>query len=370
MMKILLVVQTASFGQRGQRGMVTILIVVQTASFGQRGQRGMVTILIVVQTASFGQRGQRGMVTILIVVQTASFGQRGQRGMVTILIVVQTASFGQRGQRGMVTILIVVQTASIGLREQRRSVLIGAEDQHNVRSVVTKFNVELANMRYSDNEFMRRAAKWKLQIAEHKCCVLSHGNVTQPMYYMHTVQLPNVNKCRDLGVFVDSHCNFKQHILHICRKSYMSINDIFRCFHTARVSALIIAYQSFVRPILEYCSTVWNPYIPNRHYLGLTDQIERVQRYFTRRVYYRCKLDCSHDYLQRLEYLNLESLELRTIYNDLVMVYRIFHGLVNINANELIHVKTSTSTISTRGHRFKLQTSQFKRDVAKNQFCN
>ena len=126
------------------------------------------------------------------------------------------------------------------------------------------------------NEFMRWAAKWQLQIAEHKCCVLSHGNVTQPMYYMHTVQLPNVNECRDFGVFVDSHCHFKQHISHICRKAYMSINVIFRCFHTAHVSALIIAYKSFVRPILEYCSTVWNPYIPNRHYLCLTDQIETV----------------------------------------------------------------------------------------------
>ena len=149
------------------------------------------------------------------------------------------------------------------------------------------------------------------------------------------------------------------HISHICRKAYTSINIIFRCFDTAHVPALIIAYKSFVRPILEYCSTVWNPYIPNRHYLGLTDQIERVQRYFTRSVYYRCKLDCSHDYLQRLKYLNLESLELRRIYNDLIMVHKIVHGLVNINANELIHIKTSTSTISTRGHSFKLQTSQF-----------
>ena len=229
---------------------------------------------------------------------------------------------------------------------------------------------ERHNMQEHLNEFMRWAAKWQLQIAEHKCCVLSHGNVTQPIYYMHTVQLPNVNECRDLGVFVDSHCNFKHHISHICCKAYTSINIIFRCFDTAHVPALIIAYKSFVRPILEYCSTVWNPYIPNRHYLGLTDQIERVQRYFTRRVYYRCKLDCSHDYLQRLKFLNLESLELRRIYNDLIMVYKIVHGLVNINANEIIHIKTSTSTISTRGHRFKLQTSQCKLDVAKNQFCN
>ena len=72
------------------------------------------------------------------------------------------------------------------------------------------------------NEFMRWAAKWQLQIAEHKCCVLSHGNVTQPMYYMHTVQLPNVNECRDLGVFVDSlvilSSTFRTSVAkHICR---------------------------------------------------------------------------------------------------------------------------------------------------------
>ena len=69
------------------------------------------------------------------------------------------------------------------------------------------------------------------------------------MYFLYTVQLHNVNECRDLDVFVDSHCNFKQHISHICRKAYiyiMSINVIFRCFHTDHVSALIIAYKSFV----------------------------------------------------------------------------------------------------------------------------
>ncbi len=68
--------------------------------------------------------------------------------------------------------------------------------------------------------------------------------------------------------------------------------------------------------MLEYCSTVWNPYIPARHYLGMTDQVEKVQRYFTRRVYQRCQLDCNHSYLQRLTCLKVESLELRRIYLD------------------------------------------------------
>ena len=107
---------------------------------------------------------------------------------------------------------------------------------------------------------------------------------------------------------VDAECLFKQHISHICRKAYCSINVIFRCFHTANIAALITCYKSFVRPMLEYCSTIWNPYIPARHYLGMTDQVEKVQRYFTRRVYQRCQLDCYHSYLQRLTYLKIESL--------------------------------------------------------------
>ena len=48
----------------------------------------------------------------------------------------------------------------------------------------------------------------------------------------------------------------------------------------------------------------------------MTDELEHIQRYFTRRLYYRCRLDCNHDYLERINHLQLESLELRRIYND------------------------------------------------------
>ena len=38
-------------------------------------------------------------------------------------------------------------------------------------------------------------------------------------------------------------------------------------------------YKSFIRPVLEYYSTVWNPYIHATHFIGMTDQLENVQRY-------------------------------------------------------------------------------------------
>ena len=106
----------------------------------------------------------------------------------------------------------------------RRRVFSGLKGVKVVQMVIpSRWNScdvsERHSMQEHLNEFMRWAAKWQLQIAEHKCCGLSHGNVTQPMYYMHTVQLPNVNECRDFGVFIDSHCNCMQHSSHICRKA-------------------------------------------------------------------------------------------------------------------------------------------------------
>ncbi len=84
---------------------------------------------------------------------------------------------------------------------------------------------------------------------------------------------------KDLGVIVDDPCLFKQHVSYICKKTYCSTNVLFRCFHTANTVARIIGYKSFIRPVLEYCSTVWNPYIHARHCIGMADQLENVQRY-------------------------------------------------------------------------------------------
>ena len=222
------------------------------------------------------------------------------------------------------------------------------------------------------NDFMNWADQWQLRVAEHKCLVLSHGNCDPPSYYLKDVNLDNVDHHKDLGVIVDDHCLFKQHVSYICKKAYCSTNVLFRCFHTANTVALITGYKSFIRPVLEYCSTVWNPYIHARHFIGMTDQLENVQRYFTRRVYYRCKLEGKHDYPDRLFHLQLESLELRRLYNDITMVYKIVHKLTSLNDDVLLsyHNANNNYHVLTRGHTFKLKRKAFRLDVARNHFCN
>ena len=55
------------------------------------------------------------------------------------------------------------------------------------------------------NEFMVWAERWKLQIPECKCCVLTIGNNTSSTYHLKGVQLLNANVYGDLGVLDDDH---------------------------------------------------------------------------------------------------------------------------------------------------------------------
>ena len=56
----------------------------------------------------------------------------------------------------------------------------------------------------------------------------------------------------------------------------------------------------------------------------------------------------------------------------MVIVYNILHGHVNVSENNLISYNNTVinTTISTRGHRFKLKTTPFRLDTTKNHFCN
>ena len=82
------------------------------------------------------------------------------------------------------------------------------------------------------NDFMNWADQWQLRVAEHTCLVLSHENCDAPGYYLKDVNLDNVDYHKDLGVIVDNHCLFKQHVSYICKKAYCSTNVLYRCFHS------------------------------------------------------------------------------------------------------------------------------------------
>ena len=61
-------------------------------------------------------------------------------------------------------------------------------------------------------------------------------------------------------------------------------------------------------------------------------------------------------YNERLERLGLTRLELRRIYADLILMFKISHSLIHSNLLHALHFANQRQGKATRGHRYKLMT--------------
>ena len=102
-----------------------------------------------------------------------------------------------------------------------------------------------------------------------------------------------------------------------------------RGFLSKDVSCLTKAYVVFVRPLLEYCSSVWCP-----SYKYLVDSIESVQRRYTK--YLPGFSYVSHS--KRLKRLKFDTLELRRLYIYLTLCFKICNGYVALDKNDFFCV--------------------------------
>jgi len=98
-----------------------------------------------------------------------------------------------------------------------------------------------------------------------------------------------------------------------------------------------------VRPHVEYCVSAWSPY-----YKKDKELLEKVQRRFTEMI----KGMKGKSYEERLQRLNLWSLEERRNRQDLIEVFKICKGLSRIRSEELFHFDNRGK--GTRGYSLKL----------------
>ena len=115
------------------------------------------------------------------------------------------------------------------------------------------------------------------------------------MYKIAHFAQPVITQCTDLGVSYDTHLSFSTHISRVVSTASGRAKCILKCFSSHDSSILLLAFCTFVRPLLEFSSIIWSPY-----YIKDINKIESVQRY----------------YKERLLNLNLDSLQYRCLKAD------------------------------------------------------
>ena len=107
------------------------------------------------------------------------------------------------------------------------------------------------------------ASKWQMVFKPEKCFVMNitlKHNPSLYTYSMRNTPLAVVKSWTYLGAVIDSKLNFNEHCEKKTKKALSSLAIIQRSLHAAPKDCKIVAYQSLVRPKLEYASTAWNPH--------------------------------------------------------------------------------------------------------------
>ena len=206
------------------------------------------------------------------------------------------------------------------------------------------------------NRLLEYSANWQLDIAHQKCKVIHFGSKNFQFDYSIDNNLVScVPYFKDLGIFYNQDLKFSHHCQHLVKKAYKIINILFKVFIVLNLDEYLTAYKSYVLPVLDYCSPVWSPFRLND-----IDVIERTQRYFTRRMFSKFHIG-EMNYLRRLEFLKLESLELRRLKSDLTYMYKIVHHDIDLIRSDFFTFSQSV----TRGHLLKVCIDHSRIDLFK-----
>ena len=166
----------------------------------------------------------------------------------------------------------------------------------------------------------------------------------------------------DLGVMVSSNLKWSPQISQMKAKAFIRCFQIFNSFSTKNLWVLKKAYLTYVRPLIEYNSILWNP-----HQIKDVRDLESVQRYFVKTMCRRANLPKS-SYLERLRWINIETLEYRRVKFDLIFFFKILRGLIDLPFESMFSFYSSPYQL--RHHEYTLKTNIYHSNIRKFFFSN
>ena len=156
-----------------------------------------------------------------------------------------------------------------------------------------------------------------------KCVQLPVTRMKEPpatKYHLHEHTLDTVDSTDYLGIKFTKNLSWSQHIGNISAKANKTLGFLRRNLKISSKTVKELAYKTFVRPILEYSSTVWDPH--TKKDIG---KIEKVQKRAARFVLRRFRNTSSvSDMISTLDWPTLKE---RRRVARLAMLFKFQHDL-------------------------------------------
>ena len=132
----------------------------------------------------------------------------------------------------------------------------------DVKVYTDDFKGNFRNLSNTLTEISRWSSAWQLFPSIHKCKSITFGknNINQP-YFLNESQIIKVTSLSDIGITFSSDLKFSLHCHSIASKALSRAYTVLKCLVTNDPRILIKAYCAYVRPMLEYCTQIWCPFL-------------------------------------------------------------------------------------------------------------
>jgi len=136
------------------------------------------------------------------------------------------------------------------------------------------------------NQVYAWSRKWLLNLNPSKCdsiCISYKHSPPLAKYTLGSQPLSTRSTLRYLGIYINSHLKWNDHVKLITAKASRTLNYLSHSLYTCPLSVKAAVYKCIVCPLLEYTSPVWYLYS-----LSDINQLEAVQRQAARWVCGSC----------------------------------------------------------------------------------
>uniref|UniRef100_A0A8C5LYI6 Reverse transcriptase domain-containing protein n=1 Tax=Leptobrachium leishanense TaxID=445787 RepID=A0A8C5LYI6_9ANUR len=198
---------------------------------------------------------------------------------------------------------------------------------------------------------------WQLSFNVDKCKIMHLGRKNPRVEYrIFDTVLTSTSEDRDLGVIISEDLRVSSQCNRAAGNASRMLGCVGRGISSRKREVLMPLYRALVRPHLEYCVQYWRPYLQKD-----IDILERVQRRATKMVYGLKE----KSYQERLNDLNMYSLEKRRDRGDMIETFKYVKGIHKVEEGSIFKRKQNSKT---RGHSLRLEGQRFKSNIRKHYF--
>ena len=189
--------------------------------------------------------------------------------------------------------------------------------------------------------------QWKMEFHPDKCEVLSVNRKTTKVYrnyVLHGKTLKSVDNAKYLGITISSDLRWNKHVVNITNKANRTLGFLRRNLRIGSSRLKTSAYNTLMRPSLEYGCTVWDPFTQDN-----INKIEMIQRRAVRFVLKK------YDRYESVSAMLIQtvwiSVQTRRKAIRLCMLYKICNNLVDMGYQLMLSPHSSSRHVNVQGYK-------------------